>query len=108
MSVTGMVYFCPELRLYRYKVDDSAHPENAIDSKFDSDELEDAIVAQIATAKRTGGDDRQAMFLANMTGMARLNAHKIVAFDVEKDKAEIIDPAKYWKKHDAERDARDD
>jgi hypothetical protein len=108
MAVTGMVYFCPELRLYRYKMDDSVHPEASIDSKFDADELEDAIVAQLAAAKRAGGDDRQAHFLANMTGMARLNPHKIVAFNVEDDKAKIIEPSEYWKKHDAERDARDE
>jgi|SRR5579863_2141176 hypothetical protein len=108
MAVTGMVYFCPELRLYRYKMDDDAHPEMGIDSKFDADELEDAIVAQIAAAKRAGGDDRQARFLANMTGMARVNPHKIVTFDVESDKAKVVEPKDYWTKHDAERDARDD
>ena len=108
MAVTGMVYYCPELRLYRYKIDDSAHPENAIDSKFDSDELEDAVVAQIAAAQRAGNDDRQARFLANMTGMARVNAHKIVTFNVDEDKAVVLEPGDYWKKHDAERDARED
>lgn len=108
MAVTGMVYFCPELRLYRYKLDDSLHPENALDSKFDADELEDAIVAQIAAAQRSGGDIGQARFLANMTGMARLNAHKVVTFNVDDDKAVVHEPADYWKKHDAERDARDD
>lgn len=107
MAVTGMVYFCPDLRLYRYKVDDSAHPENAIDSKFDADELEDAVVAQLAEANRLGGDDRMARFLSNMTGMARVNPHKIVTFNVEDDKAKIVEPADYWKRHDAERDARD-
>jgi hypothetical protein len=108
MAVTGMVYYCPELRLYRYKIDDSAHPENAIDSKFDADELEDALVAQIAAAQRSGGDDSQARFLANMTGMARVSAHKIVTFNVEDDKAVVVEPSEYWKKHDAERDARDE
>lgn len=108
MAVKGMVYFCPELRLYRYKVDDSEHPENAIDSKFDADELEDAVVAQVAAAKRSGGDDRHARFLANMTGMARVNPHKIVTFDFEEDKAKILEPAEYWKTHDAEREAMDD
>ena len=108
MAVTGMVYFCPELRLYRYKLDDSVHPENAIDSKFDADELEDTMVAQLAAAKRAGSDDTQARFLANMTGMARINPHKIVTFDVDGDKAKILEPAEYWKRHDAERDGRDE
>ena len=72
------------------------------------DELEDAIVAPIAAAQRDGGDDRQARFLANMTGMARVNAHKIVTFNVEEDKAVVLEPRDYWKKHDAERDARED
>jgi hypothetical protein len=108
MAVTGMVYYCPALRLYRYKLDDSVHPENSIDSKFDADELEDVMVAQIAAAKRAGGDDSQSRFIASMTGMARINPHKIVTFDVENDKANVVEPADYWKKHDAERDARDD
>jgi hypothetical protein len=108
MAVTGMVYFCPDLRLYRYKLDDSEHPENAIDSKFDADELEDAMVAQLAAAKLKGADDSQSRFLASMTGMARINPHKVVTFDVENDKAKVVEPAEFWKKHDAERDGRDD
>jgi len=105
MSVKGMVYYCPELRLYRYKADDSKNSENAIDSKFDADELEDAIVAQLVAAEKAGlKNDHQAKFLANMTGLARVNPHKIVTFDDESDKIKILDPVEYWKQHDKARE----
>lgn len=101
MAVTGFVYFCPELRLYRYTCKDGV-PDNDVDYKFDADELEDAIVTQLT---REDGNDGEARFLAHMTGLARVNPHKLVKFDTGTNKIDVVEPADYWKGHDAERDA---
>lgn len=104
MAITGIVYYCPELRLYRYKTTNSADREADVDYKFDADELEDSLVALLS---REPNEDKnaQAKFLANMTGLARVNPHKIVSFDIENDKIDVLDADVYWKKHDAEREA---
>ena len=108
MAVTGMVYFCPELRLYHYQISDSGDRDNDVDYKFNADELEDALVAMLSRAdddEKKEGSQREAKFMADMTGLARVNPHKIVMLDIDKNKIEIVEPVDYWKKHDAEREA---
>ena len=106
MAVTGMVYFCPELRLYRYQISDSQNRDNDVDYKFDADELEDALVAILSRPEdEKEGSHQEAKVMADMTGLARVNPHKIVRLDIEKNKIEIAEPADFWKKHDAEREA---
>lgn len=100
-SVRGTVYYCPDLRLYRYETESSKDNEQ-VDYKFTADELEDALVAILA-----GNDPHkkaEANFLANMTGLARVNPHKVVSFDTGADKIEVLDAEGYWKKHDLLRD----
>jgi hypothetical protein len=101
MAVKGFVYYCPELRLYRYKVEGASESESA-DYKFDADELEDTLVALLVDDKDQT-KAAQAKFLANMTGLARVNPHKIVQFDTGSDKIDVLEPAAFWKKHDEER-----
>lgn len=98
----GFVYYCPELRLYRYALEGEGVEK--VDYKFDADDLEDSIVDLLNT---TGPDveqkKAQANFMMNMTGLARINPHKIVRFDGESDKVEVVDPGPHWKEHDAKR-----
>lgn len=104
MAIKGKVYYCPELRLYRTQVTSDAAKDDV--AYFDGDELEDLLVAQLASSE---GDETQARFLAQITGLARVNPHKIVAFSTvegkQELKIEIIEAPDYWKKHDEARDA---
>lgn len=102
-TVTGFVYYCPDLRLYRYKISDLTKPkdEQETDLKFDEEDLEISIATYLAH-----NDDANAKFMASMSGLARVNPHKIVAFDVESDDITIVEPVEFWKKHDAEVDAQ--
>ena len=103
MAITGIVYYCPELRLYRYKTSNPSDRDSEVDYKFDADELEDSLVALLA---REPNEEKNAevKFLANMTGLARVNPHKVVAFDIENDKIDVLEAGAYWKKHDVERE----
>ncbi len=38
-----------------------------------------------------------------MTGLARVNPHKVVAFDTGDDKIDIKDPGPFWEAHDKQR-----
>lgn len=98
-TVKGFVYFCPDLRLYRYKITDFTKPEDQreTDLKFDEDDLEISIATYLANDDKANAD-----FMAHMSGLARVNPHKIVSFDVEADDITIIETADFWKKHDAE------
>ncbi len=98
-TVVGFICFCPDLRLYRYKITDHTQPEDSreTDLKFTNDELENSIAEHLANNRESDAE-----FLAHMTGLARVNAHKIVTFDVEADNITIADTAEFWKKHDAE------
>jgi len=111
----GIVYFCPDLRLYRYKFrayDREGGGEklgDEADYKFDDDELEDMLVALVASGDKD--KEAQANFVANITGLARLNPHKIVEFDTGDNKIEIKEPGPFWQAHDkerAEKEAADD
>ena len=107
----GIVYFCPELRLYRYAyktyekvggVTDEENIGDEADFKFDGDELEDMVDALVST-----GDDlkeAEAKFVAHITGLARLHPHKIVKFDTGIDKIDVEEPDKFWEAHDKERE----
>ena len=104
----GIVYFCPELRLYRYRYNayeqESGKKEELgelVDYKFDTDELEELVVALLATGDT--GREAEANFVANITGLARTNPHKIVRFDTGSDKIEIVEPGPFWDAHDQEK-----
>jgi len=106
----GIVYFCPELRLYRYKcrsyekTDAEETLGDESDLKFDADELEDVLVAQLAT-----GDERseaEANFVSYLTGLGRKFPHKIVKFDTgvgPDGKIDVLEPEPFWNEHDKER-----
>ena len=89
--IKGFVCYCPELRLYWHKTTDLDHPENNVDYKFDDDDLEKAITAHLSE-----GDDMKAKFMAYITGLGRVNPHKVVTFDTEGDKIDIVDPSEFW------------
>jgi hypothetical protein len=110
-GVRGIVYFCPELRLYRYKCRNYDHEDGSLklgddaDYKFDAEELEDMLVALLSS-----GDESkmaEARFVASMTGLGRLNPHKVVVFDTGDNKIEIKEPKDYWEAFDAEKMAKE-
>lgn len=103
MALCGFVCYCPELRLYWYKVSNEENPEQDADYKFNDDELEDAIATHLASKQ-----DKEAEFMGHLTGLGRTNPHKIVSFDQDKDEIKVEDPADFWKRHDAERDGAED
>lgn len=104
-GIKGFVYFCPDLRLYRYVCrpyetsdDGTLKPGEEIDYKFDADELEDTLVALLASSEEARV--AEAKFIANMTGLARINPHKVVEFDTGEDKISPGDPKPFWEAHD--------
>jgi hypothetical protein len=97
MALTGFVCYCPELRLYWYKVSNEEKPDQDADYKFSDDELENAIAAHLAQ-----DNTKEAKFMAELTGLARVNPHKFVEFDQERDEVKTVEPVDFWKKHDAE------
>ena len=99
MALRGFVCYCPDLRLYRYKVENDEKPDQDVDYKFDEDELENAIAAHIASENHAEAD-----FMAKLTGLARVNPHKFVHFDQGTEEIKSVDPAEYWKVHDEARD----
>lgn len=99
MAMSGFVCYCPDLRLYWYKVENPDSPDQEADYKFSDDELEDAIATHLANEQT-----REAEFMAHLTGLARTNEHKFVMFDQGKDEIKVEEPAEFWKKHDAARD----
>jgi hypothetical protein len=99
MPLLGFVCYCPDLRLYWYKATNEDVPEQEADYKFSDAELEDAIASHLA-------QDRQgeAEFMAQLTGMARLNPHMFVEIDQASDKLKVTAPKDFWAKHDAVRE----
>jgi len=89
--IKGFVCYCPELRLYWYKVTDEANPKNDVDYKFDDLELENAITAHLAA-----GSEEQAKFMSRVTGLGRVNPHKVITFDTETDKLDVVEPSEFW------------
>lgn len=110
-GVRGIVYFCPELRLYRYKCRTYEHEDGGLklgddaDYKFDADELEDMLVALLSSGDKT--KEMEARFVADMTGLGRVNPHKVVVFDTGDNKIEIQEPGPYWEVNDKERAAKE-
>lgn len=104
MAMSGFVCYCPELRLYWYKIENPDVPnhEGDADYKFSDDELEDAIATHLAN-----GQEREANFMAELTSLARGNPHIFVTFDQSKDEIRTEEPADFWKKHDAMRDGEE-
>lgn len=107
MAVMGFVCYCPELRLYQYKLTDTTKPEGERDTdyKFDENDLEISIATHLAADNK-----KEAKFLADFTGLARVNPHKYVMIDKSKSTDEVanfklVDPADYWKEQDAIKDA---
>lgn len=100
MSMIVTVFFCPDLRLYNYEARDTEDSNNNTELKFDSYGLEDALVAQIASG---GEEEVQARSLANITGLARINPHKIVRYEVSSNEVKVIEPEAHWKARDRER-----
>ena len=98
MSKYGFVYFCPDLRLYRYVVNDDS--TSSIDYKFDEDELENTIASYLASEEKLKAD-----VMASVTGLARLHPHKIVKFDEQSEKFEIVEAKDFWKEHDQKRES---
>lgn len=96
MPLNGFVCYCPELRLYWYKVSNQDAPDQDADYKFNDDELENAIATHLASDQTD-----QARFMAELTGMARVNPHKIVRIDQEKDEIKVVEPSEFWREHDA-------
>lgn len=98
MGVHQIVYHCPELHLYRYIVVDSDNPDNDQDYKFDEEELVMAIATH--QESRDALQQAQADIMAKITGVARLNPHKICRIEgVEAGaKISVIEPADYFKK----------
>jgi hypothetical protein len=97
MSLRGFICYCPELRLYRYKVTDDSKPEleRDTDYKFDEDELEDAITTHLVNENKT-----EAEFMTQLTGLARVSPHKIIYIDQNKEEIRAVDPAEFFKEHD--------
>jgi hypothetical protein len=83
----GFVCFCPDLNLYWYKVTNEDSPQEDVDYKFDDLELENAISTHIAS-----GNEVAAKFMADSTGLGRVNPHKYVTFDTENDSLEVVEP----------------
>jgi hypothetical protein len=112
----GIVYYCPELRLYRYKyktydkaAGEAVEEAEIVDYKFDADELEDTLTAVLASGDEA--KEANANFVANITGLARVNPHKIVEFDTgegDEGKIEIKDPVEFWRANDEERRKREE
>lgn len=107
----GLIYFCPELRLYRYKTrnyEGDALGEET-DYKFDSDELEDMLVALLAS--EDPAKVAEAKFVVYMTGLARRDPHKIVIFDTgepnQDAQIKVTEPGPFWAVHDKEKAARE-
>jgi hypothetical protein len=96
MALNGFVCYCPELRLYWYKVSNNEKPDQDADYKFNDEELENAIATHLANDQTT-----EAKFMAELTGLARVNPHKIVQIDQGNDKIEVIDSEAFWKTQDA-------
>lgn len=99
MAMSGFVCYCPDLRLYWYKVENPDSPDQEADYKFSDDELEDAIATHLANEQQ-----REAEFMGTITGLARTNPHEFVLFDQEKDQVKLESTADFWKRHDAVRD----
>jgi hypothetical protein len=104
----GFIYFCPELRLYRYKCSSYEAGEDGVpkfgeelDYKFDADELEDTLVALLASGEAPR--EAEAKFMADMTGLARINPHKVVNFDTGKDEISPSEPGPFWEANDKAR-----
>lgn len=107
MAVSGFVYYCPDLQIYRYYINDTSLPpdEREQDMKFTDYELEDTLAHQLAT-----GDEKNvahAKFVSHMTGLGRVNPHKIVEFDTETDNIVVTEPEEFWKKQEAKRELTD-
>lgn len=96
MALSGFVCYCPELRLYWYKVSNNEKPDQDADYKFNDEELENAIATHLANDNET-----EAKFMAELTGLARVNPHKVVEIDQGKDKIDVVDSDDFWKKQDA-------
>ena len=99
MAMRGFVCYCPDLRLYWYKVENPESPDQEADYKFSDDELEDAIATHLANEQQ-----QEAEFMAHLTGLARTNEHKIVTFDQATDEISVKESAEFWKKHDSARE----
>jgi hypothetical protein len=96
----GTVYYCPELRLYRFTMKGETTDENDVDYKFDEDELIIAIATHMES-----GEQGQADFMSKVTGLGRVNPHKVIMFTDASDQIQIVEPADYWKK--VEKEAKD-
>lgn len=93
MSIKGFVCYCPDLRLYWYKVGDATKPENEHDDfKFDEDNLETSIATHLANENQA-----EAEFMATVTGFARLHPHKFVFLDSDKEGLKVQEPVEFWK-----------
>lgn len=101
MAVKGFVCFCPDLLMYRYKiVDDSKEQgdaEHEIYHKFDEDELLDSIAFHLKE-----GNMDAAKFVSKITGLGRVNPHKVITFDTASEKIDIHEPAVFWAAKEAE------
>lgn len=108
MAVSGFVYYCPDLQIYRYYIKDTSLPPNECeqDMKFTDSELEDTLAAQLATEEEKNVS--HAKFVSHMTGLGRVNPHKVVEFDTETDNIVVTEPAEFWKKQDAIREQTGD
>lgn len=107
-GIKGIVYFCPELRLYRYKCSSYEKGDDGVlklgeevDYKFDADELEDTLTALLTSNEEARV--AEAKFIANMTGLARVSPHKVVEFDTGDDKITPREAGPFWEAHDRER-----
>jgi hypothetical protein len=113
----GVVYYCPDLRLYRYQYEvfervegkELKKVDDGVDYKFDGDELEDTLVAVLASSHDEKAE-AEANFTSHVTGLARVNPHKIVEFqaaDGEDWKINIRDGKQFWEAHDKEREEKE-
>lgn len=93
----GTVYYCSDLKLYRF-TREAGEDGEAIDYKFDEDEL----VATLGTHMANGAT-QEAEFVSWVTGLGRINPHKIVEF--EDGKIVVRDPKEYWAEKQAEEEA---
>lgn len=105
MAISGLIRYCPELRLYSYSVKDHDVPDGQGDSelKFDDDELENVIASHLGNGRKS-----EAEFMTYVTGLARINPHKFIQIKYGKDDfviEAVLEPAVHWQRHDAERDA---
>ena len=106
MSIKGFVCFCPDLLMYRYKILDyskeQGDAEHTIYHKFDENELLDSVAFHLKEGNKEAAD-----FMSKITGLGRVNPHKVITFDTSNEKIDIHEPAAFWEAEEVKAKARE-